>query len=77
MLLFTPYGDVTDVHVAINRDTERSRGIAFVVMPDSEQAHQAMLAIDDIYVGSRRIVVEPAAKQGVPVRWMTNVRSRQ
>ena len=39
--LFEPYGQVARVHIAIDRETRRSRGFGFVEMPNDAEAAQA------------------------------------
>ena len=36
--LFEPFGAVTRVHIAMDRETGRSRGFAFVEMPNDAEA---------------------------------------
>ncbi len=39
--LFEPFGQVTRVHIAMDRETGRARGFAFVEMPnDAEERRQ-------------------------------------
>ena len=40
--LFKPFGQVARIHVAIDRETGRSRGFAFVEMPNDEEAARAI-----------------------------------
>ena len=40
--LFSSYGDITRLHVALDRDTQRSRGFAFVSFYSREDAQNAM-----------------------------------
>jgi len=44
--LFGKYGEVTDVHVANDRDTGRSRGFGFVTMATTEQARLSKENLD-------------------------------
>jgi RNA recognition motif-containing protein len=44
--LFGDYGEVTEVHVVMDRDTGRSRGFAFVEMPAEDEAKAAIEALD-------------------------------
>ena len=42
--LFEPFGQVTRVHIAMDRETGRARGFAFVEMPNDAEAAKAMRA---------------------------------
>ena len=44
--LFTPHGEVTDVHIVMDRETGRSRGFAFVEMATEQAAKAAITALD-------------------------------
>ena len=44
--LFAPFGQVTRVHMAMDRETGRARGFAFVEMPNDAEAAAAMTALD-------------------------------
>jgi cold-inducible RNA-binding protein len=58
--LFTPHGEVTDVHIVMDRDTGRSRGFAFVEMATAEQSHAAIAALDGHEAGGRNLKVNEA-----------------
>jgi cold-inducible RNA-binding protein len=58
--LFAPHGEVTDVHVVIDRETGRSRGFAFVEMATEEQAKSAIEALDRRTVDGRSLKVNEA-----------------
>ena len=53
--LFTPFGQVTRVHIATDRETGRGRGFAFVEMPNDEEAARAMAALNGKEVGGRNL----------------------
>jgi RNA recognition motif-containing protein len=57
--LFQDHGTVTDAHVMQDRETGRSRGFAFVEMPDDD-AKQAMEALNGYSIEGRPIVVNEA-----------------
>ncbi|MCU0519796.1 MAG: RNA-binding protein [Anaerolineae bacterium] len=44
--LFEPYGEVAEINVITDRDTGRSRGFAFVEMPDAKAGAAAIEALD-------------------------------
>jgi RNA recognition motif-containing protein len=68
--LFQGFGQVTRVHVAMDRETGRARGFAFVEMPNDEEAAKAIAGLNGKEVGGRAIKVNEArpkeARTGPP-----------
>lgn len=58
--LFERYGTVDKVHLVTDRDTGRARGFGFVEMPDSEQADQAIAALNGADFEGRALNVNEA-----------------
>jgi cold-inducible RNA-binding protein len=58
--LFEPFGQVARVHIAIDRETRRSRGFGFVEMPNDAEAAKAMQALDGKDLGGRQLKVNEA-----------------
>jgi cold-inducible RNA-binding protein len=58
--LFEPFGQVTRVHVAMDRETGRARGFAFIEMPNDAEATKAMSSLDGKEVGGRALKVNEA-----------------
>ena len=58
--LFEPFGPITRVHIATDRETGRSRGFAFVEMPNDDDAAKAMAGLDGKEVGGRNLKVNEA-----------------
>lgn len=58
--LFEPFGQVARVHIAMDRETGRSRGFAFVEMSNDAEAAKAMAALDGKDVGGRNLKVNEA-----------------
>src|ERR1700736_5410704 len=58
--LFEPFGQVTRVHMAMDRETGRARGFAFVEMPNDEEAAKAIAALDGKELGGRNLKVNEA-----------------
>ena len=58
--LFEPFGQVSRVHIAMDRETGRARGFAFVEMPNDEEAAKAMSGLDGKEVGGRALKVNEA-----------------
>lgn len=57
---FGPFGEVTSVNVAMERDTGRSRGFGFVEMRTAEQAQAAIAGLHGKSIGGRGLVVNVA-----------------
>ncbi len=58
--LFEPFGQVARVHIAVDRETRRSRGFGFVEMPNDAEAAKAMQALDGKDLGGRQLKVNEA-----------------
>jgi RNA recognition motif-containing protein len=57
---FEAYGAVTSVKIVKDRETGRSRGFAFVEMPNADEAQQAIEGLNNQSVGGRQITVNEA-----------------
>jgi len=67
--LFAPFGEVQRIHVAVDRETGRARGFAFVEMASDEAAAKAIAALDGKEVAGRNLKVNearPRAERGAP-----------
>jgi cold-inducible RNA-binding protein len=62
--LFEPFGPITRVHVAMDRETGRARGFAFVEMADDAGAAQAITALNGKEIGGRALRVNEAVPKG-------------
>jgi cold-inducible RNA-binding protein len=58
--MFEPFGQVSRVHIAMDRGTGRARGFAFVEMPNDAEAAQAIAGLDGKEVGGRNLKVNEA-----------------
>jgi cold-inducible RNA-binding protein len=58
--LFEPFGQITRVHLAMDRETGRARGFGFVEMPDDGEATKAIAALDGKQFAGRAIKVNEA-----------------
>lgn len=58
--LFESYGTVDRVSLITDRDTGRSRGFAFVEMPNDDEADRAINALNGAETGGRRLNVNEA-----------------
>lgn len=59
-ILFTAHGGVTECTLVLDQETGKSKGFAFVEMPDETQAKKALKALHESRVGSNRIRVKVA-----------------
>ena len=57
---FARYGTVESVSIIKDRETGRSRGFAFIEMPNSEQARAAIEGLNLERIGERSITVNGA-----------------
>lgn len=62
--LFRPFGQLGRVHIAMDRETGRARGFAFVEMPNDAEAAQAIAALDGKEMAGRSIKVNEARPKG-------------
>jgi RNA recognition motif-containing protein len=62
--LFEPFGQVARVHIATDRETGRSRGFAFVEMPNDAEAAKAIAGLDGKETGGRNLKVNEARPKG-------------
>jgi cold-inducible RNA-binding protein len=58
--LFEPFGQITRVHLAMDRETGRARGFAFVEMPNDAEAAKAIAELDGKEFGGRNLKVNEA-----------------
>jgi RNA recognition motif-containing protein len=57
---FEAFGTVESVNIIQDRETGRSKGFGFVVMPDSAQAQAGIAGVNDKDMGGRRVKVNEA-----------------
>ncbi|RAJ80248.1 RNA recognition motif-containing protein [Chitinophaga dinghuensis] len=58
--LFSPFGIVRNIKVIYDNYTGRSRGFAFIEMPDDAQAEKAIRNLNDSFFDRKAIVVNEA-----------------
>ena len=58
--LLVPFGEVDQVHVAMDKEANKSKGFAFANMSNDEQAKAAIAGLDQTIVGGRTITVRTA-----------------
>jgi len=57
---FAEFGEVSSCRIVLDKETNRSRGFAFVEMPDEAQANAAISALDGTEIKGRAINVKEA-----------------
>ena len=60
---FSALGEVTDVHVVMDRETGRPRGFAFVTMGSAEAAKDAIARLDGQMLDGRALRVNEAEER--------------
>jgi cold-inducible RNA-binding protein len=59
---FEPYGVIESARIVTNPDTGRSRGFAFVAMPNDQEAEKAMAELNGRESDGRALTVNEARK---------------
>ena len=62
--IFEKFGTIDSAKVALDKETGKSRGFAFVDMPNDEEAKEAIEHLNDISLGNKPLVVKPAEDRG-------------
>ncbi len=57
---FSEHGEVSSVNIIMDRETGRSRGFAFVEMPNSDEANSAIEAVNGQEISGRGVTVNEA-----------------
>jgi RNA recognition motif-containing protein len=61
--LFAPYGIVASVAIIMDKITNRSRGFAFIDMPQSNEAEKAILELNGVALDGRPMKVNESKKK--------------
>ena len=61
--LFATYGEVISAKIILDRDTNRSRGFAFVEMGSKDDAEKAIEELNGKEVGGRTVIVNEARQK--------------
>jgi RNA recognition motif-containing protein len=64
--LMEMFNTSTTARVAMDRETGKSKGFAFVDMPNSEEAKDAIESLKDISLGKKPLVVKEAEEKAGP-----------
>ena len=62
--IFEKFGTITSAKVAIDKETGKSRGFAFVDMANDDEAKEAIEHLNDISLGKKPLVVKAADERG-------------
>jgi RNA recognition motif-containing protein len=57
---FSRFGQVDSVQIIKDRETGRSRGFAFVEMPNADQAREAIEQLDSTDIAGRQVTINEA-----------------
>jgi RNA recognition motif-containing protein len=60
---FSPFGEITDVHVVNDRETGQSRGFGFVTMGTGEAAKKAIADMNGALLDGRPLKVNEAEER--------------
>jgi RNA recognition motif-containing protein len=69
---FAAHGEVASAQVVTDRETQRSRGFAFVDMPDTDAAQEAIRSLNGTELDGRALTVneaKPREDRGSSNRW--------
>src|SRR6476469_6861940 len=58
--IFEKFGTIASAKVAMDKETGKSRGFAFVDMPNDDEAKDAIENLNDISLGKKPLVVKQA-----------------
>ena len=61
--IFEKFGTVASAKVAIDKETGKSKGFAFIEMPNSTEAKDAIESMNDISLGKKPLVVKEAEER--------------
>lgn len=59
-ILFSEHGKVTECNLVLDQVTGKSKGFAFVVMPDPKEATAALNSLHEVRVAKNKIRVKVA-----------------
>ena len=60
--LFSPYGIVASISIIMDKLTNRSRGFAFVQMPDANAAEKALRELNGVVLDGRPVKLAEAKR---------------
>ncbi|XP_060195595.1 uncharacterized protein LOC132624868 [Lycium barbarum] len=74
---FRAFGNVSQVHIVVDKDTKRSRGIAYVLYALPESAARALAELDNSHFQGRLLHVMPAKQKISPEKTETVANTKQ
>ena len=66
--IFEKFGVVVSAKVAMDKETGKSKGFAFVEMQNREEGLEAVESLNDISLGKKPLVVKEAEERSAPPR---------
>lgn len=63
MEFFDKFGTVSSAKVTMDKETGKSRGFAFVEMPNEQEAQEAIVGLNNLGIGKKVMVVKPAEER--------------
>lgn len=63
---FEKFGTVASAKVTMDKETGKSRGFAFVEMPNEEEAKEAIEGLNNLGIGKKVMIVKPAEERRGP-----------
>jgi len=67
--VFEPHGEVESARIITDRNSGRSRGYGFVVMPNDTEAANAIKELNDMEVEGRKLIVKESEERSEPKRF--------
>ncbi|MDR2824224.1 MAG: RNA-binding protein [Prevotellaceae bacterium] len=72
--VFEEYGQVESCRIITDRETRRSKGFAFMEMPNDEEASKAIAELNEAELEGRKLIVKESQpreqrEQRAPRRW--------
>jgi cold-inducible RNA-binding protein len=62
--IFEKFGKIASAKVAMDKETGKSKGFAFVDMPNDDEAREAIEHLNDISLGKKPLIVKQAEDKG-------------
>ncbi|XP_042520467.1 multiple RNA-binding domain-containing protein 1 isoform X2 [Macadamia integrifolia] len=75
--LFSKFGNVSQVHIVVDKDTKRSKGIAYVLYTIPESALRALEELDNSIFQGRLLHIMPAKQQNPSEKQQSSVAAGQ
>jgi len=63
MEFFDKFGTVASAKITMDKETGKSRGFAFVDMPNDQEAQEAIEGLNNLGIGKKVMVVKPAEER--------------